>query len=324
MNAIERIAIIFNVSKKRKNLQQYVEMLQAQKPNLTIDIFSTESLDDGRKQAAKAAESGYSLIVSAGGDGTLLGVVNGAMGTDTPVTPLPFGSGNDTAKALGIFSLDDAVKALMHGNVRRVDAGRCSYRDEAGTPQQIFFCSTAGLGLFADMFLLERRLSMPLVKKIVGDLIWPMLTLICLIRSRNIETSLVFDSQTYRTRLRLLEVSKVKKAGGWLFTPHAMLDNSILDAWMVHRVNRRQFAAMTPKVLRNTIALDPPTGYEYFTAQPASNSFGVHHATRIEVMPEQPLPLHVHGEPLGHSPATFEVFPNALHMLACLPGEETT
>jgi len=321
MNEIDRIAIIFNQFKSRKRLQRYVEAVHAQKPGMIIDIFPTENLADGRNQAQKAANSGYALIVSAGGDGTLLGVVNGVLGTDTPVTPLPFGNGNDTAKALGILSLDDAVNALLHGTVRQVDAGRCTYHDETGAAQQMCFCSTAGLGLFADMFLLERRLSMPVVKKILGDMIWPVFTLVALLRSRNIDTQLSFDSHACHARLRLLEVSKVKQAGGWPFTPQARLDNGMLDAWMVHRINRLQAIGLTLRIVLNDLGLASPGRYDYFSSQPHTNSFGFHHTTSIEVSPEQPLALHAHGEPLGYSPALFELVPKSLNILSC-PGED--
>ena len=70
--------------------------------NIKWEALVTHGTGDATKLAGQAVESGYDLIVSYGGDGTLMEVVNGLMGQDIPVGILPGGTGNTVAADLGI------------------------------------------------------------------------------------------------------------------------------------------------------------------------------------------------------------------------------
>ena len=50
--------------------------------NIKWEALVTHGTGDATKLAGQAVESGYDLIVSYGGDGTLMEVVNGLMGQD--------------------------------------------------------------------------------------------------------------------------------------------------------------------------------------------------------------------------------------------------
>lgn len=82
--------------------------------------------------AREAAESGYSTIVAAGGDGTVNEVVQGIDRADAfdDVTfgVLPVGTGNNFAKQIGITDLEAAFTALEDGPRRTVDVGMAADR----------------------------------------------------------------------------------------------------------------------------------------------------------------------------------------------------
>ncbi len=62
----------------------------------------TQCKGHGRELARAAAEHGEKYIIAVGGDGTVNGLASGLVGTDTVMGILPFGTGNDMVKVLGI------------------------------------------------------------------------------------------------------------------------------------------------------------------------------------------------------------------------------
>ena len=80
---------------------------------------------DGVKLGAELSED-CSTVVAAGGDGTVFEVVNGIFGKGITMMVLPFGSGNDIAKSIGVDGMTDEelVDVLMEGKVRKIDCVR--------------------------------------------------------------------------------------------------------------------------------------------------------------------------------------------------------
>jgi len=93
--------------RKNRKLQRIIHQLRAAYPNL--NIVSTRKMDDGKKLAQDAVQNGCSLIICAGGDGTINEVINGLAGTNTSLAILPTGTGNALAREIGLPM--DALKA---------------------------------------------------------------------------------------------------------------------------------------------------------------------------------------------------------------------
>lgn len=88
-------------------------------------VRETEGEGDAADLAASAATAGASLVVAAGGDGTLQEVVWGVTRADAldrvTVGVVPTGTGNNFASNVGIESIDQAFAALAAGRRRRID-----------------------------------------------------------------------------------------------------------------------------------------------------------------------------------------------------------
>jgi YegS/Rv2252/BmrU family lipid kinase len=312
----DRIAVIFNPLKSKTVLQRYIHAIQAEEPQIKVDVLPTENSEDVVKQAKQAADKGCPLIVVAGGDGTLLKVINGVIHSDTLITTLPLGTANDYSKALGINNVEDAVAATFQGLVKDVDIGLCTYQDFDGKHYQQYFCSTAGVGLLANVFILERTMLSRFMKKLIGNAIWPLLTVICMFRSNNVEIHLTLNDHEIHTQVRLFEISKVREAGDMLFTPYASFDNGIFDVWMIHNINRLEALNSFLKAQKGKNAHLLNKGLEYFTSQSTWNTYKYADLTRIEIHTGRPLPIHLHGEVMGQTPAVFEIVPKSLKVLA--------
>ncbi|NLY88146.1 MAG: acylglycerol kinase family protein [Firmicutes bacterium] len=67
-----------------------------------FDLEETQWHGHAIEIAKKAVESGYDLVIAAGGDGTVNQVVNGMAGSKVPLGVLSAGTGNDFAAMIGM------------------------------------------------------------------------------------------------------------------------------------------------------------------------------------------------------------------------------
>jgi diacylglycerol kinase family enzyme len=101
---------------------------------------------------AKAAlRAGASLIIAAGGDGTVSAVAGAVAGSDAVMAVLPLGTLNHFAKDLGIpLDLPDAVATALEGEVVQVDVGEVNGR---------VFVNNSSLGLYPGLVLHREALQ---------------------------------------------------------------------------------------------------------------------------------------------------------------------
>jgi YegS/Rv2252/BmrU family lipid kinase len=91
------------------------------KTGWTLDIHETTGKEDVSELTRAACERGAAMVVAAGGDGTVGGVVNGLVNRGIPLGILPVGTGNGLARALGVpIDLENAV-ALLAGDHDIID-----------------------------------------------------------------------------------------------------------------------------------------------------------------------------------------------------------
>jgi diacylglycerol kinase family enzyme len=99
-------------------------------------------LQQGRDpaDAARAASAAGSIVVAAGGDGTVSRVAAGVVEADGTLGVLPLGTLNHFAKDLQIpLELDAAVRTVAAGRVGRVDVGQVNHR---------LFVNNSSIGLY--------------------------------------------------------------------------------------------------------------------------------------------------------------------------------
>ena len=313
---INRIAIIFNASKDKSKLEQYIKLIEQRAPNIEIDVVPTTGYSHGFEQAKHTHSKGYDLIVAAGGDGTLLSVVNAVVGSETLLTPLPLGTANDYSNALGINNVEDAARLLWQGRVRQADAGYCTYQSFDGKPEQTYFCSTAGVGLFAETAKVEINRVGIWLKKWLKDGSAPFIAAAAILNTNLTTTTVHINEEQIDTKMFLLELSNVPSVAGFLMTPYAEIGSETFDCWLLHNVKKRDVWRIFFKIIANKAAHLHEPNIEYFTSEPKWNRYGYTKPTRIEVLPEQLMPIHLNGESVGQTPVLFEIVPNSLKVLA--------
>ncbi len=108
-----------------------------------VRFYHTDLAVSTATVAADAIASGADLIIVAGGDGTIMEVVNAVIGTTVPIGIIPVGTGNLLAINLGIpMQIDEAVTAALGGAPRSIDLVKVNNEDH-------YFAVMGGLGFDA-------------------------------------------------------------------------------------------------------------------------------------------------------------------------------
>jgi diacylglycerol kinase family enzyme len=98
---------------------------------------------------ALADVAGRSLVVVAGGDGSVREAAAALAGTDIPLAILPCGTGNVLAGALGLGARHRALGAIRGGAARAIDLGRARWGDGPTTTDERIFTVACGMGFDA-------------------------------------------------------------------------------------------------------------------------------------------------------------------------------
>ncbi len=150
----KRAAVVYNPIKvdldTLREAVASVEKDEGWEPSIWLET----SVDDpGTEVTKKALEQGASLVLAAGGDGTVRAVAQALRRTGVPLGMLPSGTGNLLARNLDL-TLDDlpgSVIAAFTGVDRAVDLGVFDAERADGSRESNVFLVMAGIGLDAMM-----------------------------------------------------------------------------------------------------------------------------------------------------------------------------
>lgn len=316
-SAPDRIAVVFNPSKNSEKLGAYLELIEKRfgTGRVRVEVYVSRSPADLPIQARRAVDDGHRMVIAAGGDGTVYGVLNGIYGSGAILSVTPLGTSNDFATSLRIFSVQDAVDALHDGSVKQVDIGRGSYVDRENRQCSSIFCSSAGVGFSAAIAKSELSFPMPLLKRYLGNGAFVLSSLKHLVTFKVSMADILLDATSLRAPMGFIEICKVASVGGMPLAPFARLNNGFLDACLVGDMAlwRRVQLLITVQFSSGHIGWDD---VEYFTHDAAYNHGAVRCVRRIAVSTREPMPVHLNGDFVGYTPAVFEIIPGTMSVLS--------
>ncbi len=108
-----------------------------------VEVVETAYKGHGIEVGRRAAQDGFGVVVTLGGDGTINEAANGLAGTRTALAPLPGGATNVYCRMLGIpRRVPDALDRLIAGSWQPLSADVARLNDR-------WFTFSAGIGLDA-------------------------------------------------------------------------------------------------------------------------------------------------------------------------------
>lgn len=272
-----------------------------------FETVLTQARGDATRIVREALAEGAKGIVAVGGDGTMNEVVHGFLNddgtpkaTDAWLGPLPFATGGDFCRGLGVPREPDAMAAHLLGSTpRRIDVGWLRYVDHEGRPSAHAFLNIASCGMGG----LVDQLNEQGPKWLGGRLAFLLATLRAMARYRPPLVRIALDDGPARsTRIVTLAIANGQYFGGGMHVArNARLDDGLFDVVSAEDLSVPEQLRLLPSLYRGDLEGRPGIRYE--------------RARRVHVEPVDPreaVYLDVDGEPLGVLPATFDIVPSAL------------
>ena len=241
------------------------------------------------RQAVKS-EIKYDAVVSVGGDGTLLEVANGLMGSDILLGILPAGTGNDFARALGIPStIKESLGFLAKKKSRLVDVGKL---------ENIFFVNVASVGFDAEII----RDILKFKKFIPGRASYYIAALLKFFTFKFKEITINIDDEKINTKILLVAIANGTHYGGGMnVNPNGKLEDGYLDVIVVNSLPRYKIPFLMIKFIKGTYQ-DLPYVKTYKCRE-------------ISIDSMEKLVINADGDILGNTPVKFSIKPLSLNVI---------
>lgn len=150
----QRAALVYNPTKADVDrLRTAVESAAAVTGWEAPLFYETTVEDIGAGVARRAVDDGATVVMAAGGDGTVRAVSEALAGTGVPLAIIPSGTGNLLARNL-LLPLTDPeamVRAAFDGDTLPIDIGWVSLRRPDGEREDAAFVVMGGMGIDAAM-----------------------------------------------------------------------------------------------------------------------------------------------------------------------------
>lgn len=230
-----------------------------------------------------------------GGDGTVNEVVNAVAGTGTEIAVLPCGTGQDLMRSQSIPSgFDDAVRVALEGETRTIDLGRVEL---AGGVSR-FFANVGSAGMSGGVAQRANAMS----KRLGGKATFFYALTREFLAWRNTQVTVELEGGVRREGAMhdVIVANGSWHGGGMKLAPDARQDDGLFDVVIIGDVNKLDFLTTAPKLYSGKYLAHPKVE---LLRSPA-----------VSIEASQELPLEVDGEPIGTTPARFEVVPAALRL----------
>jgi diacylglycerol kinase (ATP) len=275
-------------------LKRYAELIGERLGE--VELWPTERPEHARELASLAGDT---LVVAAGGDGTINEVING-LSPGATLGILPLGTANVLARELGLpLDLEAACLRIAEGEAVRIDLGVATNRHR----QSRLFACMAGIGFDASVV----RAVDPFAKHRLGKLAF-VITAVRLYATRDFPPARLLIGGDGKKRLvsgaRLAVLSNAAHYGGpfRMSSRRDLLYSGELELIVVERVS----TLLRPDVLLPFIAcrsLDRTVRCFTTTGLEAQAADG------------EEVPVQLDGEPWGSLPMSFGIRPKALRVI---------
>ncbi|EBF5157322.1 YegS/Rv2252/BmrU family lipid kinase [Listeria monocytogenes] len=244
--------------------------------------------------ARHAAESGYDIVIAAGGDGTVNEVVNGLMQVEKrpKLGILPVGTTNDYARALNVAKDPlEALHIIATQETIRVDIGKANENE--------FFINNAAGGRITEITYAVKE-SM---KSKWGRLAYLFSGLTVLPKLSPVNVEISYNDEIFKGEILLFFVNKSNSVGGMeTLCPPAELNSGMFELLILKKVSPKKLFQLFASIKKGTHLSSPDV---------------IHARTgKVEVKSDADLNVSYDGVYGGKAPYILEVIPEALEVFA--------
>ena len=285
----QRARLIYNPTAGNEGLKRFVADILAVMEQAGYESSAFQTTPEpfsAKNEAIRATETGFDLIVAAGGDGTINEVVNGIAGF--PQRPkmaiIPAGTTNDYARALRIPRENpvDAAKIILKGQTLRMDIGQANNH---------YFMNIAGGGL-----LTELTYAVPSeFKSIFGYLAYLIKGAEMLPAVHTEQMHLEYDDGVYDGPASMFLLGMTNSIGGFeQILPDAALGDGRFSLIIVKTGNMAEFLRLMALVFNGGRHVDDPSIIYTKTRE-----------LTVSLDDGEPMKINLDGEYGGDSPMHF-------------------
>ena len=190
-------------------------------------------------------------LLSLGGDGTLNGLLDAAVGSQRTVGVLPAGSADDFATALGLArdSLEPALQTIRAGHTRVVDTARAVLTFADGGTREVRIVNALGTGFDAEVAdLRETRFD-----RMKGSAGYYVALGVGWLRMRREHLQLTVDGREFFAGRSLLVScqNSARTGGSFHFAPGAAIDDGRFELVVATDVSRSRILKLLPHALKD-------------------------------------------------------------------------
>ncbi|TSA36158.1 MAG: diacylglycerol kinase family lipid kinase [Porphyromonadaceae bacterium] len=274
-----------------------------------VRFYETAYPRHAEKLTDLALSDGCDFLIAVGGDGTLNEMVNGylkAGGAEkfkTKLGVLPFGTGNDFARGIGIYRNIDQLWDLIELNQpRMLDAGSMQFRLPDGSINLRYFDNIADLGIGGDVVV--RVNGVHLRKKILGGKLTFFLSiLITFLTYKHKKITVSWEGFKWEGTVLSLVVANGQYFGSGLgIAPEAKLDDGMFEVVIFANLSIMDYLRNYSK-LRRAEKIDHPEVFYHRTNQLLVETDG------------NLIIVEADGEIEGKAPIVYTCLPGALKFL---------
>jgi YegS/Rv2252/BmrU family lipid kinase len=260
--------------------------------NVEWDLSLTNESGDAQQFALEAVEDKVDVVAGFGGDGTIMEVARGIMGSSVPMAILPGGTANLMSVELGIpkdLAKAAEIAADSKSVVKSIDVG-----DINGD----FFLLRVGLGIAAQKVELADRD----MKDRYGLMAYSIAALKAMKDSRPVKYHFKLDGKEFEEEGITCLVDNAGNFGvaGFSASKDISVSDGLLDVILIRDRSFQSFVSV---------------GKTVATSIPTQNT--VHHwqAKEIQISTDPPQSIQVDGEIGWETPANIKVIPSAVNVL---------
>jgi diacylglycerol kinase (ATP) len=256
------------------------------------DISITQESGDAERFAREAVEAQVDVVAAFGGDGTVMEVARGVMGSQVPLAILPGGTANLLSVELGIpkdLTKAAEIAASTDSAIKSIDVGEIG-----GT----YFLLRVGLGIAAQKVEFADRE----MKDRYGIMAYSIAALKAMKDAKQVKYTINLDGKVFEEEGITCLIDNAGNFGvsGFSASKNISMFDGLLDVILVRDRSFRSFVAIGKSVASSSPTQDT-----------------VHHwqAKEIQISTDPPQSIQVDGEIGWETPVSIKVVPGAVRVL---------